>query len=487
MAKSGHVALVIQLLEDRVRLLTPRAASAPEASGAVDIPALIREEAGAKEFANRIFKEIESFSAIHVLRGGRALLAVSRGLLLWRYFSVPPVPAENLENLVGFELEKHLPGRPEDLYFQHLALERREDGWAVLLAGTRRDFIHPLEEALEMAGLKVAAIVPDLCGLVWLLKSRGLDPESGSAAVVSLEARVVEAAVLREGRPVFYRRYAFPEDIAAAAAGETPPSAEALGRVADETVRMIEGALREAGAAWPGHDLPDRGFLLDDGPAGDIVIQKLAGSAVGEWRAVKMSEIAAAKGRPAPVRSPGSLAAAGLAFNADGASRCPLDLAPRASMAPRRANPRVTAVLAGLCLAAAGLFFGRVAYLRQQHLNEVEAQTAQLRGRVATVKNLSDDLRRQTALFKSMETSLSSRTRVIDLLKELTGIIPPDAYLNQMSLKKNTVELTGMADSASGLISRLEASPFFKNVSFDAPIISQGQQKERFKIKMTLE
>ena len=65
------------------------------------------------------------------------------------------------------------------------------------------------------------------------------------------------------------------------------------------------------------------------------------------------------------------------------------------------------------------------------------------------------------------------------LLKELTELIPSDAYLTTLNLRGGRLTLDGQARSASDIITALEKSKRFKGVSFSSPTTRQGD-KERF-------
>src|SRR5439155_595247 len=71
--------------------------------------------------------------------------------------------------------------------------------------------------------------------------------------------------------------------------------------------------------------------------------------------------------------------------------------------------------------------------------------------------------------------------RVTLLLRELTDLVPADAYLTSLNLRQGRLTLEGSARSASDLIAALEKSKHFHNVSFTSPTTKAGD-KERFSI-----
>ncbi len=72
---------------------------------------------------------------------------------------------------------------------------------------------------------------------------------------------------------------------------------------------------------------------------------------------------------------------------------------------------------------------------------------------------------------------------VLDMLEELTRVIPDNTSLNGLQYRDQKVIIQGQSPAASSLIERIEASPYFKNTNFVSPVtkdISSGQ--ERFQI-----
>ena len=72
------------------------------------------------------------------------------------------------------------------------------------------------------------------------------------------------------------------------------------------------------------------------------------------------------------------------------------------------------------------------------------------------------------------------------MLRELTELVPPDAWLTSLSFDTKGVELTGQASAASALIPLLENSPRLERVEFSSPV-TKGRDKEQFRIKAAWE
>jgi general secretion pathway protein L len=117
------------------------------------------------------------------------------------------------------------------------------------------------------------------------------------------------------------------------------------------------------------------------------------------------------------------------------------------------------------------------ASLREQ----TDALTASLAQRRAAL------LRREHALDDPAAQALDARKRAtpaaVIVLEALTRAIPDDAYLTQMRLKGDAVEISGVAADAAALVKRIEQSPHFSHATFTAPTTRGADNTETFRIE----
>jgi general secretion pathway protein L len=135
----------------------------------------------------------------------------------------------------------------------------------------------------------------------------------------------------------------------------------------------------------------------------------------------------------------------------------------------------LVALTALLLLVWGGSALVKDALLRRQ----LQAQLESIEPQVREVKALQADVER---LQRELDTlSEGQEPRVTPLLKDLTELVPNDAYLTGLNLRGDKLSIDGQARSASDLITALEKSKHFKNVTFSSPTTKQGD-KERFSI-----
>jgi general secretion pathway protein L len=96
---------------------------------------------------------------------------------------------------------------------------------------------------------------------------------------------------------------------------------------------------------------------------------------------------------------------------------------------------------------------------------------------VREVQSEIESLTKQLDILKGAQGK-----RVTDLLKELSDLIPTEAYLTAFNLRGDRLTLEGQARSASEIITALERSKRFKDVKFVSPTTRVGD-KERFNLQ----
>lgn len=76
----------------------------------------------------------------------------------------------------------------------------------------------------------------------------------------------------------------------------------------------------------------------------------------------------------------------------------------------------------------------------------------------------------------------------LDVLKELTLILPKNAWLSRVRIDTSNIYIEGYASSATGLLPKLEASAYFKKAEFASPTFRDTRMNaDRFNIKAELE
>ena len=94
---------------------------------------------------------------------------------------------------------------------------------------------------------------------------------------------------------------------------------------------------------------------------------------------------------------------------------------------------------------------------------------------------LRDQLDQALADSRLLAQKKQSAPTKIELLRELTILLPDDTFLERVQLKGDTGQLIGQSGKALALVGILESSPLFRSVGFTSPVTSDPRtSKDRF-------
>jgi hypothetical protein len=145
----------------------------------------------------------------------------------------------------------------------------------------------------------------------------------------------------------------------------------------------------------------------------------------------------------------------------------PLNLLPaerRAFSSPLRWIP--TAALSALALLLAGAFAALPNYERRHYVGSLDTQIAQISDLAAHSNQLDKDIdtiRRRTSFLDGFRHRAKAD---MDVLAELTKLLPPPTWLNITEISERQVVIGGETDQAERLLKALDASPLFESSEF---------------------
>jgi general secretion pathway protein L len=118
-------------------------------------------------------------------------------------------------------------------------------------------------------------------------------------------------------------------------------------------------------------------------------------------------------------------------------------------------------------------------WLYSQHL---EREMQALRPQLRELEAAQTDAETAQARLRLLGEARESARAPLALLNELTRILPQEVWLQQFSYDGQTVNITGTAPGASGLLQTLSESPYFENPQFRTSISQTPEGQERFTI-----
>jgi Tfp pilus assembly protein PilN len=374
---------------------------------------------------------------------------------------LPAVGADTRE-MVRFELERHVPFATEDAAFAFVPLSAAEAGEAT--DGTRRVLLAAAERRVVDTALRI-------------VQEAKLRPRSVTVGAHDLIALVRPQAA---GRVVWIHRVEETLDILFVV-GRRVVMSRTL-PVVDETTLASEIRRSLSLVRWPAFDAiwmsgdavppeaPMDSPLADLGapitaPPYTVAARRALGAIDGGARGALELAVAVAT---APADSP-------------------LDLLPE-SLRPFRLT-RAQILTAGVAAAAIALAIVALmvpGYRDAKRLAALNGDIARLDREVRAVEGLLKDLEGKRRLVSTIDGLEASALKPLPVLRELTELLPNDAWLTLLSLDAKGAELTGQANAASALIPLLENSPRFERVEFASPV-TRGRDREQFRIQAAWE
>ena len=388
------------------------------------------------------------------LAARKVAIGVARSVVTVKPIELPAVAGETRE-MVKFELERHLPIPADDAAFDFVPLPTEAEaaateGKRVLIAAADRRVIDAALRLAEEAKLRPVSITVAAHELIALVET----DRRQRVAWLHRTGDSVDLLLLHGSTLVWSRCF---------------PAADDATLVA-ETRRSFAGARwRECDAVWVSGDGAAAAALLDLGvPISDPPWTSRARRHLAEITEPRgAAELAVATATARGIR--------------------PLDLIPSA-LKPRRLTRQE--MLTGGVLAATVLL-ALVAlllpgYRESRRLARLNAEIARIDPEVRVVERVARELERKRQLLATLEKIGAGALQPLPVLRELTEVLPGDAWVTYLAFDAKGVELTGQAGAASTLIPLLENSPRLERVEFASPV-TRGRDREQFRIRAAWE
>jgi len=386
----------------------------------------------------------------------KARVGIARSLTIVKTLRLPPAVEGSLARMVAFELERHVPFPAEEACFDFARLPGAVNGLSeALVVAVERRTVEGVLRLMDEAGLRPVSLTVaahDLTSLV------GRWSQTGRAAWLHRVAAEVNLLLL-EGQRLRLSR-SLPWTDAETLAGELRKSL-ALLRWDTLAGLWVSGDGAYGLAASPA--------LVGFGPVTPPPFSRAAVRAIAD-----LGEAA----------SGFTLLALAVAL---GPRRPSLNLLPE-SLRPRQLTSGQLATAASLVvtvLLGLSMIFARD-YQDRRYMARLNQAIRALSPELRAVEQAGAELAKKRLLLATVKALEEGSLKALPLLRELTEIIPQEAWLTTLSLDPKGVELTGQAVAASQLIPLLENSPRLERVEFASPV-TRGRDKEQFRIRANWE
>jgi general secretion pathway protein L len=148
---------------------------------------------------------------------------------------------------------------------------------------------------------------------------------------------------------------------------------------------------------------------------------------------------------------------------------------------------RLNLMAAAIAVVLLVFLMAQSVWLRQHQINEVEQAIEGVREEAMKVQELRKRIGDASEAAGFLQERRSTALPTVQVLAEVTRILPDDTYLDRLIIDSESVQMQGKSQNAQQLIEMVNSSPNFDNASFRGPTrLDTRTQKEIFDITATL-
>ena len=375
----------------------------------------------------------------------------------------PQAAEANLRQVLEYEIERQLPFRRDDIFYDYLPCGRKGDKIGLYLFAIPKKNLASLLDLLASFGIKPRGVETTVTALAnYLLFCKG--EASESAALVggddqSLEIIGIQSRVngWNPSHDLLYS-HCFPPSHWAQGVGR-----ELLYECLNRSSNHFNwGELRESCRSVGGK-------ALDYEDLTEIGNQRLKGGN--------------------PISHATALPAIGAALRGMREAYFTTNFLRHEERDTRggKALSILNAIL--VCLLVFGLIGWGASYpvKDELRLRQLQKENQKLEPSVEVLRREDAQLQKVRKEVIFLSNLDQRRGEVLRVLDELSRVVPTNAYFSNLRYRAGVLEIQGNAENASALIPLLERSALFENVGFNAPSNRGRDNRETFSLKAELE
>jgi Tfp pilus assembly protein PilN len=415
-------------------------------------------------------QEIQNFFKSNGLAKDNVILGIPRRDMVLRYLDLPAEVTDNLKQVVQYQVQSFEPTEEDKFYYDYTLLHGSgaPKRLSILLAMVRKAYLDNHLQLLREIGIRPVAVTGSSVGLTNIFLGNRKEEKNKTYALVDLSDSAIEVLALKH-RAILYSR-------------EVPR---------ENSTNWMDQILREIDEAT------SKIRLSPEDELEQIVLAGESSEAAHEEIREAIPDCVLLKHFMPDARSGENKihlqeAASTLGLACTGMMRHPavkLNLLPADLRRRQTRWAYVPAVLLGLAIIVLLTALGVHKMVQDRELaRRLDKEIQSLKAPVDKVQALRSGSETMEKTIQSVEGLLRNRDMNLDILKEMTTILPPDTYLNSYSNRDGTIQIGGLSGSAYDLMPKLEKSPLLKDVVQRGSINKETQSgKDRFSFEMKLE
>ncbi len=396
------------------------------------------------------------------IRKADVVLVVPKQWVVVKSASLPAAVGENLGQVVTYEFDRFTPFTSDEALYDYLVEKKTSEKIDLLIAAAKASMITEYIDKLLERGIPVRRVTFDLSCLATMCRyETGYD----SFLFAEIDRKGIKSGTLEAGmlKAAASQEFGCDDDVLISVIVEDflAEQKASAGLVSEEGRTII--LFREDMASLK-ESLKSRGAL-------SFEVLSVADKKIADLAGTTTANAAAAGGALE------QLWPAARGFNL-------------ISKGLRERAKKPFLLTAFLSLAIVGCL---VSYLfvpiqtEKDRLREIDRQINMRKEEVRNIEKIKSDIEvisKQIALVNNFR---HDKPFYIDLVKELTLVIPKNSWLTRIRIAGSQVNIEGYAPSATSLIQLLEGSKYFHKAEFSSPTFRDARMNmDRFQIKMEM-
>ncbi|MHB8108951.1 MAG: PilN domain-containing protein [Syntrophorhabdaceae bacterium] len=410
-----------------------------------------------EELTDSVTKALADFG----LGDAPLVITVPRSWIIVKNAEFPAVVTDNLSSVIAYELDRLTPFTPSEAMYDFSITSEDNDKIRILLIVMRSETMRPYLNALREAGLDVQKVATGLTGFGTLCSILGDGDKPSFCMTVRNDG--YEGCLVRNGLIIL------------------TASGDFTGDDREKNVSEIKAGIAPLVKKYEEQGFPPVVFVNASSP-----YTRLENEIGIPVMPVTREDMKKTFGIEADDSLTGSL---GGLVETIWPGRKGFNLASKGLQAmPKNPVTRTTYVLLGLILIAMILYLIIPLQLEKARLDRIEYQISIRKNEVKSIEGLKQESATIAADMAAIGNFKETTPMTIDIMKELTSLLPKTVWLTRSRITGETVEIEGYAASATELLPRLEQSPLFRKVEFSSPTIRDTRlNADRFVMKMEIE
>jgi general secretion pathway protein L len=124
---------------------------------------------------------------------------------------------------------------------------------------------------------------------------------------------------------------------------------------------------------------------------------------------------------------------------------------------------------------------------QREAIRQLDEQIASAQSTATAIRSKYDDAQRLAALVAEFRRQKQDGAGIVDVLAELTRIVPDTAWVTDIQIAPGEIAIAGFATSAPELIGLIDASSLFEAVAFASPVVRAPRENaDRYNISFRL-